>query len=218
MENCIKPGILPDEVTIEFRKLKNNIFQLLKDQAPCKSIMVASSIHMEGNSITSINLSHVIAEELHSKVLLIDLNFRSKSKHYGKNQPKGLSDFFQDGFQLESIIKRTNLQNLFLLPSGSTECDPPKIVESKEFSDLMDALKKEFSYIIIDSSPFQYYPESIMLASKVDGVILVVQAEGVRREIVIDTKKKLNAVNANILGVVLNRKKHYIPKSIYTRL
>ncbi len=219
MENYIKLGILPDEVTIEFKKLKNNIFQLLKDKTPCKSIMVASSTHREGNSITTINLSHVIAEYTSLKVLIVDLNFRSKSIYYdGKNQPKGLSDFLSDGVQLETIIRQTDVQNLFLIPSGSADCDPPKIVESKEFSDLMDELKKEFSYIIIDSPPLQYYPESIMLASKVDGVILVVQAEEVRRQIVVDTKKKLNAVNANILGVVLNRKKHYIPKSIYTRL
>ncbi|GAX59181.1 capsular exopolysaccharide family [Candidatus Scalindua japonica] len=219
MENSIiKIGKLPQEVTIEFRKLKNNILQSLNNKSSCKSIMVASSTHGEGNSITTIYLSRVIAEESNSKVLLIDLNFRSKSRHYGNSKTKGVSEYLLEGVPLETTISQTEVENLFVLTSGNKKCDLAQIIKSKGFSDLIDELKNKYTYIIIDSAPLQYYPESIVLASKVDGVLLVIQAEEVRKQIVLDTKKKLSAVNANILGIVLNRKKHYIPKSIYAYL
>jgi capsular exopolysaccharide synthesis family protein len=173
---------------------------------------------MEGCSIITKNLSQVIAEEPGEKVLIIDLNFRLASKESGDNQPKGLSDFFLEDYQLDSVIKKTDINNLYLLPSGSLECNPLLIIESDKYFEMMQTLKKEYSFIIIDSPPMQQYPEATLLASNVDGVLLVVQAERTRREIVTDAVKKLETVNAKILGIVLNRKKHYIPKSIYTRL
>ena len=219
MENYLKlENLLPDVAT-EFRMLKNYIFLLLNSTESSKSILIASSIHGEGTSTVTKNLSQVIAEDLRLKVMLMDLNFRSSSKKFIRREEKGLSDWFlENSLPLKSIIKQTIVQNLCVLPSGNAECDPLSVQESKKFSGMMNELKKEFSYIIIDSSPLQYYPESNLLATKVDGVLLVVQAEKTRREIVIDTKTKLNSINANILGVVLNRKKYFIPKTIYNHL
>ena len=119
---------------------------------------------------------------------------------------------------MESIIQNSDLPNLSLINAGRQKCDPTEIIYLKEFSQTLALFQKDYSYIIIDSTPLQYYPESTLLASKVDGVLLVVEMEGTKREVVIDTKKKLDAVQANILGVILNKKKNYIPKLIYSFL
>jgi len=219
MENNLKLRSLLPEVSTEFRMLKNNIFMLLGNKESSKSIMVASSIHQEGTSTIAKNLSLVSAEDPKVKVLLMDLNFRSPLKESIRGETKGLSDWFlENGFPLKSILHQTTVQNLYFLLPGNAKSDPLRMQESIRFSELLNELKEDFSCIVIDSSPLQYYPESNLLATKVDGVLLVVQAEKTRREIVIDTKTKLNSIHANLLGVVLNRKKYYIPKIIYNLL
>lgn len=219
MENYFKlVDLLPDNMDKEFRKLRNNILFIQRNKKHSMTILIASSSHKEGTSLIAKNLSQIIAEEPDFKVLLVDLNFRFKSIYYGNNNPLGLTDFFLKRVELETIVKQTDVPNLSILPSGQSECLPYKIVDSKEFHQMLDELKKRFSCIIIDSPPIQDYPESTLLASKVDSVILVVQAEKSRMDAIMDTKKKLDAVEANILGVILNRRKHYIPKAIYTRL
>jgi capsular exopolysaccharide synthesis family protein len=209
---------LPDHVTMGFKKLKNNLLLFCGDIGDSTSIAIASSVHGEGSSVMSANLALAIADEADSSVLLMDLNFRSHSPYYLRHNVKGLSDVFLGSSEPQSVISKTNVENLHLMPCGAAECDLSNIVALRQFSNLIDALKKEYRFIIIDSPPLQNYPESTLLASKVDGVIIVVQAEKTRREVLIDTKKKLESAEASILGVVLNRRKHYIPRWIYTQL
>jgi len=219
MENNSKLRSPLHEVATEFRMLKNNIFMLLGNKESSKSIMIASSTHQEGTSTIAKNLSRVIAEDPKIKVLLMHLNFRSPYKESIGVEAKGLTDWFlETSFPLTSILHQTKVQNLYFLLPGNAKTDPLRMQESIRFSDLLNELKEVFSCIVIDSSPLQYYPESHLLATKVDGVLLVVQAEKTRREIVIDTKTKLDSIHANLLGVVLNRKKYYIPQIIYNLL
>ncbi|KPK36923.1 MAG: hypothetical protein AMK70_00610 [Nitrospira bacterium SG8_35_1] len=206
---------LSDTSIAEFNKLKNNIFLMLKNQESMKSILIVSSHYNEGSSSVARNLSRVIAEESHQKVLMVDLRFDVALSKHSKVRHPGLSDYILNDYPLESVMMQTNIQNLFLLSPGRAECNPLSIITSPKFSELMDEVKKKTSCIIIDAPPVQYCPESTVLASKVDKVILIVQAEKTKREVALDTKRKLEAVHANILGIVFNKKKHYIPHSIY---
>lgn len=208
---------LTEDTTREYEILKNNIF-LLNNKSAYKSIVIGNSVHKEGGSSIARNLSHAFAKDTNSKVLLFDLNFRSPSHYYDDIQLKGVSNYCLENIELDSVINKTAFENLFLLTTGSARCDPLSLMKSGKFSELMEIVKENYFYIIMDLPPFQYYPESLLLASKVDGVILVVQADKTRREIVMDTKEKLESAHANILGIIMNRKKHYIPGLIYSRL
>ena len=89
--------------------------------------------------------------------------------------------------------------------------------DSQRLNVLLD-LKKEFDYLVFDFPPIHTYPDIPILASLMDGVILVVRAEKTRYEVVQDAKEQLDIAHANILGVVLNRKKQVIPDFLYKRL
>ena len=79
-------------------------------------------------------------------------------------------------------------------------------------------LRHSFDYVIFDSAPIVGYPETQTLCSKVDGVIMVITYNKTRSHAAIRTKKELEDAGANILGVVINRRKYYIPDWIYRRL
>ncbi len=73
-------------------------------------------------------------------------------------------------------------------------------------------LREQFDFVIFDGSPLRDYSESCFLAEKMDGVILVVEAERTKAEVVRKIRKDLESTGVNILGVVLNKKKNYIPE------
>lgn len=197
----------------DFRKLKNNIDFIVKKKGSVKSILVAASRHMEGCTHVAKNLALILAEEPGVTVLFIDLGLDT-----GSAAQRGLADCVMGGVSRESVTLDTAVPNIKMLPFGNAECNPLYIIKSDEFTALIESVKKEYSFIIIDAPPLQYYPEATLMASKVDGVLLVVRSEKTKKQIVVDTKKKLESAGANILGVVMNRKRHYIPRWVYSRL
>jgi len=92
------------------------------------------------------------------------------------------------------------------------------IFESPKLADLIEVLRKEFDWIIFDCAPINLYPDSTVLAPRVDGVVLVIQAENKRAEVAIQAKEHLEQAGAKILGAVLNRRRYIIPEIVYRRL
>ena len=79
-------------------------------------------------------------------------------------------------------------------------------------------MREKFNYVIFDAPPVNGCFDSIMIGRKVDGVILVLGSGYTRRQEAIKAKQELEEAGANVLGVILNRQKHYIPEWIYKRL
>jgi Mrp family chromosome partitioning ATPase len=77
---------------------------------------------------------------------------------------------------------------------------------------MLSVLREQFDFVIFDGSPLRDYSESCFLAEKMDGVILVVEAERTKTEVLRKIRKDLESTGVNILGVVLNKKRKYIPQ------
>jgi capsular exopolysaccharide synthesis family protein len=102
-------------------------------------------------------------------------------------------------------IKETEIQNLSVLTSGSIPPNPSEILASQKMSVLLEELKEKFDVILIDTPPVLAVSDAQIIATKCDGVILVVDAGKVKRELVHKAKSSLEFVKAHILGVVLNK-------------
>jgi capsular exopolysaccharide synthesis family protein len=180
-----------------------------------KVIMVAATYHGEGGTTTAATLASTLARSKNFKTLLIDANLRTPALDdvfVGQQNPIGLSDVVLSEANLDQSIYQTRYSNLFVLPSGKAVSSPSYIFDGNSLSSLLDRLRERFEYIIFDASPLDAYSESSFLASKVDGVILVVEAERTKTEVVRRIKKGLEATGATIIGVVLNKKRKYIPE------
>ena len=112
---------------------------------------------------------------------------------------------------MDQTIYQTDIPNLSFMPCGKAVTSPSYMFDSEPIAAMLSALREKFDFIIFDGSPLRDYSESSFLAGKMDGVILVVEAERTKIEVARKIRKDLESTGVNILGVVLNKKRNYIP-------
>ena len=198
----------------QYQKLRRRLAPSAK-QPNVKVVMVAATTHGEGATTTSAILASTLARSGHSKILLIDANLRTPALEGvfdEAHHPQGLTDVVAADVPVDSAIYKTNFPNLFLLPIGKPHSSPSYLFDGDPITSLLNELREKFDYIILDGAPLDGYSESFFLAGKVDGVVLVVESERTQKRTIRKIKKELEWGNINLLGVVLNKKKNYIPK------
>ena len=171
-----------------------------------KSIVITSTIASEGKSTTISNLGVVLAQAGY-KTLILDCDFRKPVLHkIFKLRNVGLTNCITSGENIEDFIQESNVEkNLFVLTSGVIPPNPSEILGSKEMESLIRTLEQRFDYVLIDMPPVMPVTDTLVLAGKVDGVIVVVEAERISPAIAKEMKDKLVKNGANILGVILNK-------------
>lgn len=189
----------------QYRAIRTSI-QYSNLDKKLKTILVTSSTKNEGKTITTTNLAVNFAAIDKKKVLIIDCDLRNPSIHkeFGITNVGGLTDLLIEKNNIENYIKTTEIDNLHVLTAGVIPPNPSEILASKAMKDLLNNLKEIYDYIFIDTPPIGIVMDAGTLANKVDASILVVKSNGVEFKQLEETKRKLDAVNANIIGVVLN--------------
>jgi len=186
-----------------YRTLRTNL-QYSSFDEEYKVIVVTSAEPGEGKSTTAGNLALSIAEG-DKKVVLIDCDLRKPSLHkkFEISNTAGLSDVIV-GKESISVVGHRHNNNLTILTSGKIPPNPSEMLGSKSMKALIDALKKVFDYVILDTPPVQAVTDAQILSNRADGTILVVRAEKTKKDSVVNSINLLKKVNANIIGTVLN--------------
>jgi len=107
--------------------------------------------------------------------------------------------------KIDASIVKTSTDNLFLLPSGDIPPNPSELLGSERMSFLLSNLKKRFDVLVMDSPPTLPASDALLLAPQVDGVVLMVKAGKVNRQMVKKSIEQLRMAKANLLGVVLGQ-------------
>lgn len=194
----------PKSIAAEsYRTLRTNL-QYSSFDEEYKVIVVTSSEPGEGKSTTAGNLALSIAQG-DKKVALIDCDLRKPSLHkkFGVSNTVGLSDVIV-GKESISVVGHRYNNNLTILTSGKIPPNPSEMLGSKSMKALIEALRKVFDYVILDTPPVQAVTDAQILSTRADGTLLVVKAETTKKESVINTVNLLKKVNANIIGTILN--------------
>lgn len=172
-----------------------------------KVISVTSVNPGEGKSTTSINIAWSFARAGY-KTLLIDGDIRnSVMSGVFKSREKitGLTEFLSGTTDLSHGLCDTNIENLFVVQSGSVSPNPTALLQSKNFNDMIETLRKYFDYIIVDTAPIGIVIDAAIIVQKCDASILVVEAEVAKRREVQKAKSQLEQTGKPFLGVVLNK-------------
>jgi len=185
-----------------------------------KAILFAGTSHGDGTSTTAINFATTMARDCQLKVLLVDFNFRTPSLHevFKIDYSLGLTDVLTNGREVLSNIERVGPGNLHVLPCGENRSMPASLFESSRFDAFLKNAREQFEYVIMDAPPVPSFSESRIICAKVDGVVLVVGSGKTRRQVALRAKKEIEDAGGKVLGLVLNRRKFYIPGWIYKRL
>ena len=172
-----------------------------------KVISVTSVNPGEGKSTTSINIAWSFARAGY-KTLLIDGDIRnSVMSGVFKSREKitGLTEFLSGTTDLSHGLCDTNIENLFVVQSGSVSPNPTALLQSKNFNDMIETLRKYFDYIIVDTAPIGIVIDSAIIVQKCDASILVAEAGVAKRREVQKAKSQLEHTGKQFLGVVLNK-------------
>ena len=159
----------------------------------------------EGKSTTLFNLAYVCAQQ-GDKVLVVDSDLRRPVLHtiLGMSNRFGLTNVLMRDVPIEETIKPTAIPNLHFLPSGKLPKTSIGLLDSQRMRELVKNLKARYDYVFFDSPPIIGVTDASILASEVDGVMLVVQYRKFPKVISMRAKRMIENTGSHILGVVLN--------------
>ena len=187
-----------------YNALRTNI-QLSGDNL--KVLAISSVKPGEGKSTTSTNIAWAFARAGY-KTLLVDADIRnSVMSGVFKSREKitGLTDFLAGTADLSHGLCDTNVENLFVVQAGSISPNPTALLQSENFSTMIDTLRKYFDYIIVDTAPIGIVIDAAIITQKCDASVLVTAAGEANRKDVQKAKGQLEQTNKPFLGVVLNK-------------
>ena len=207
------PRSAPDLITLThprsaaaeaYRTLRTSLDFSSLDQA-IRSVVVTSAAPDEGKSTTLANLAVTLAQA-GRRTICVDADLRRPSLHrlFGLPNTAGLTTMMLDEAHLASPpLQAGPTPNLRILTSGPLPPNPAELLAARRVDDVLERLRADSDIVLFDAPPLIAVSDAAVLATRVDGVILVVQAEKSRREHVQRAKTMLERVNARLIGAVL---------------
>lgn len=193
-----------------YRGLRTNLTFASLDR-PLRQLLITSAGPEEGKSTVLANLA-VVEAQAGRQVIIVDADLRRPRQHelFGISNATGLTTLLtaekglQDASVQASFLQATSVPGLRVLSSGPLPPNPAELLTSQRMAALMTALSALADLVLFDAPPVVVVTDAAILASQVDGVLLVVNANGTRREHAQRAYQLLNKVNARVVGSVLN--------------
>lgn len=202
--------------TEAYRVLRSGIQFSSVDNPDQARLMVTSANPSEGKSLTVANLAIVMAQA-GLNVLIVDADLRRPVQHKTFRMPQkgGLTnllleiDLSATDAEVLAAMKRaiqpTQVEGLHLLTSGPIPPNPSELLGSAKMEMMINTLAMQYDYVVLDSPPVLAVTDATVLSRRVEGVLLVIDAGSTRRGHLKQATEQLDAANANVMGVVLNR-------------
>lgn len=179
------------------------------------TILITSANQQEGKSWIANNLAVALAQT-NKRVILVDTDLRKnsdKSEIFKIKNQEGLSDFIKEVSEdkLENLkistkyIQETDIPNLHILANGTIPPNPSELISSNNMKKILDLLKDMYDLIILDGTPCLLVSDSIALSSMVDSTIIVAESRKTKIHDLKETKKLIQDVNGNVLGIISNK-------------
>jgi len=205
------PGILES-----FRSLKAHLQFLAKSRQPLAIQLTGANRH-NGSSTAASNLALVLAWDLvDHRILLVDGNLTDPSAHqtFGLLQGPGLLNYLTEDIDLQQVLQPTMRPNLEVITIGKSATQILSPFDLLKFATFLEEVLSRYDFVLLDSAPILGSSDSFTISTKVDGVILVVEANHTRYETIIRIENYLQD-SAKILGIVLNKRRFVIPNALY---
>lgn len=192
-------------ISEQYKTIRTNIQYAMVDKT-LQTLAITSSSASEGKSTSTINLAIVFANS-NKKVLLVDADMRNPTiaKTFELINNRGLSTLLSNKtMTTEEVLQPTNLENLNILPSGPIPPNPSELLDSLQMKRLIEEWKNNYDLIIFDTPPILAVTDAQILASKVDGTILVAREKIAEKSALLKAKELLIMVKATIIGAIYN--------------
>jgi protein-tyrosine kinase len=205
LDPMLVAALAPHSVAAEqYRALRTRILQS-ENGTPLRIVLVTSPGKGDGKSVSATNLALTMAQQVPSRVLLLDADLRRPKSHrllgLDERQP-GLADVLMGGEDLESALVPVPGRHLWVLPAGLPPGHPAELLGSSAMRRVIDTLRTRFDRVIVDTPPITPLADVRILSPMADGIVLVVRAGVTQRP---DIERALSVFDRQrVLGVVLN--------------
>ncbi len=207
-------------ISEQYKILRTNLLSLNKGRTP-KVVVLTSSVHSEGKTVTALNLAMVLAQSTQKpRVLLIDADLRRGkiAKYLGVDQKIGLSEVLRDKAEASDALFNIDIDNLTFMANGDIPENPAELLASEKMKEFLSIMRTQFDHIIIDSPPIISVTDAGILGSLADGVIMVIQSGRTQRGIIKHATELLHQSCVQLLGHVLTNIEYHLPEYIYRYL
>ena len=209
----------PEDLLRELGILKNAVDSILK-RKDRRTILFTSAVGGEGTTTLGSNFARLLALQGDARVLFCEMNARKPAfkNMFDVSSGLGVTDFFSGQSNLASIIHPTRETNLDVIPVGGADPALIQIHLDQIFPELVRQVSGLYETVIFDAPAIMSSPETAPMAPHVDGVVLVILCGKTKREVVQRSMEAVHRSDGSILGIILNRKKYYIPDFLYKRI
>ncbi len=185
-----------------------------------KSVLVTSARREEGKSTVAAYLAYGLATQLRSRVLLVDAHLRSPRVHelFEMRLTRGLSDLLAGNDGLEGALRPTHIPGLRILSCGSRLEGYDAALDPVAFEALLRDLEMRADTVIFDGDSVLTSSQTWVHARLFDATILVVECERTKWEVVDQCHEQIAKAGGRVLGIILNKRKYYVPNIVYSRL
>jgi len=199
-------------IATEMRRLYSNI-RHIHGKNTLRSFLVTSAHRGEGKSTVASHLALTVARFRGKKCLIVDADLRRPKLHQIFDVPRepGLIDCLEGEIDPLDTVQDTPVENLKVIPAGRGVSSPAHLFEGDVLSEIFEKIKFYYDIVIVDSAPVIPVSDPMLIASAMDGVILVILAGMTPRSVVVRAKNILLDAESNLLGVVINNLSEVLP-------
>lgn len=204
-DNLINMDAVAFQIRESYKAARTNIvYSIIKKG--CKKISFTSANKGEGKTVTSVNVAIALAQQVNTRVLIIDCDLRRPQIHNALSlEPSpGLTNYLNGECEKEEMIRTTKISNLFAVTYGAVPPNPSELLSSSGMQEFVKTVEKDYDYIIFDTPPVGVVVDSLPLVKQSDGVVLVVKHNSTTYPAL---KKVIDVLNRNggkILGIIVN--------------
>ena len=192
-----------------YKLLRTKLQFSFADDNDCRVIGISSALSGEGKSLTAVNLAYTLSQ-LNKKVILIDCDMRrpTLAEKLGVLKSPGLSSCLTGQCGLNELVQYCGLKNaekaFHVISAGQNPPNPVELLSSDRMSKVLQVLRKEYDYVILDLPPVGEVSDAMAVANKTDGMLLIVRQNYCDRIALSDEVQQFAFIKAKILGVVIN--------------
>ena len=203
--NPINLDSIASQIRESYKTARTNIvYSVIKKG--CKKISFTSCNKSEGKTITSANIAIALAQQVNTRVLIVDCDLRRPQIHnvLGVDPSPGITNFLNGECTEEEIIRKTNVDNLFAVTYGAVPPNPSELLASRDMHDFIKSVEASFDYIIFDTPPLGVVTDAVPIIKQSDGVVLIVKHNHTTYPKLNKLIEDINRNGGKILGIVVN--------------
>jgi len=185
-----------------------------------RTLLITSANAGEGKTTVACNIAFSLAQQAGARTIIVDANLHNPQLHglFEVDPDPGVSTLLFDHLGLENTLHATDQKNLYMMSLGESEHGFLSLFNTVRVRHVLEKLSRLFHVVIFDGPPVFGPSDPAIIASCFNHVLLVLECEQTRWEVVVSAKERILSTGGPISGVILNRRKHYIPKRIYERM